>query len=82
MNKQFTATFLGATRKSNSTNGNPTWLLLTDAGDYGTEVDGSIGYEVSNHTGGPGNWIGKRVRFTITTTPRRGDRVTGWKLAD
>jgi hypothetical protein len=77
MDKKFTATLLGATRKSNSTNGNPTWLLHTDAGDYGTEKDGAIGYEVANHTGGPGNWIGKRVRFTATA---RG-RVWDWTLA-
>ena len=79
MDRQFTATLYGATRKANSKDGNPTWLLHTSEGDYATEVDGSIGYEVNNHTGGPGNWIDKRVQFTVTG--RGAGRVRDWKLA-
>lgn len=64
--------FRGATRKGSSTNGNPTWILHTDAGDYRTQTDASIGYSVSNYTGGPGSMIGKAVDLTLT----RAGRVT------
>jgi len=76
----FVATFHGATRKDNSRNGNPTWQLHTSEGDYLTETDGSIGYEVSNRTSTRtgDSFINKRVRFVTTG---RGQRVTDWSLA-
>jgi hypothetical protein len=67
----------GATRRTNSANGNPVWTLHTGDGDYVTGADYAIGYEVSNHTGGPGNWVGREVVLTLG----KGARVTGWKLA-
>jgi len=74
---EITATLYGATRKRNSVNGNPTWMLHTDAGDLVTQSDSAIGYEVDNRTGGQDAWIGRKVVFT--TTPTR--RVWGWRLA-
>lgn len=74
---EITATLHGATRKGHSVNGNPTWTLHTDAGDLVTQSDSQIGYEVSNHTGGTGDWVGRRVVFTAT--PAR--RVWDWRLA-
>lgn len=74
---EFTATLTGATRIGSSVNGNPTWMLHTDAGDYRTQADAGLGYEVANHTGGPGSWIGKRVTFTATPA----GRVWAWRLA-
>lgn len=68
--RTFVATFHGATRKNNSTNGNPTWTLHTSDGDYTTQTDGSVGYSVSNYTGGPSSLIGKRVTFTVSGTGR------------
>jgi len=76
MDKQFTATLHGVTRKNNSTNANPTWELHTSEGSYRTQTDAAIGYEVANHTGGPGSWIGKRVTFTAT----KAGRVFAWRL--
>ena len=77
MDKKFTATLYGATRKNNSTNGNPSWILHTSDGDYRTQTDAAIGYEVANHTGGPGSWVNKSVTFTATSS----QRVFAWKLA-
>ncbi len=74
---EFTATLTGATRIGSSTNGNPTWMLHTDAGDYRTQTDAGLGYAVSNHTGGRESWIGKRVTFTATPA----GRVWDWRLA-
>lgn len=75
----FTATFHGATRKRNSTDGNPIWLLHTSEGEYLTEADSSIGYQVSNRTNSrlPGCFIGKRVVFQTTG---KGMRVNAWSL--
>ena len=67
---KFTATFLGAKRLNNSVNGNPTWELVTSQGTYKTQTDASLGYEVSNHTGGPNSLIGKEVEFTATKAGR------------
>ena len=75
--RRFTATLHGATRKNNSRNGNPMWKLHTSEGDYLTGTDSAIGYEVSNHTGGPGNWVGRQVKFTATEK----GRVYAWQLA-
>lgn len=67
----FTATFHGATRKGNSVNGNPTWLLHTSEGDFTTQSDASLGYSVSNYIGRTGDsLVGKRVKFTGTLTRR------------
>lgn len=66
----FTATYHGATRKNNSVNGNPTWELKTDKGNYRTQTDSQIGYSVSNYNGGPDSLIGQLVRFTATKAGR------------
>lgn len=78
---EFVATLLSADRLNNSVNGNPTWLLRTDHGDFRTQSDASIGYEVSNHLGRPEHtdrsWVGRKVKFTATPA----GRVCGWELA-
>lgn len=74
---EITATLTGATRKRNSVNGNPTWILHTDAGDLVTQSDASISYEVANHTGRSDSWVGREVVFTAT--PAR--KVWDWRLA-
>ena len=79
MDKQITVTLLGATRKNNSVNGNPAFVLHTSEGDFRTQTDSAIAYEVQNHTGGPGSWIDKRVTLTVTERARR---VWGWELAE
>lgn len=76
----FVATFHGATRKGHSVNGNPTWILHTSEGDYVTQSDGQIGYDVTNHTNSQledDYFVGKRVEFTAT----KSGRVWDWKLA-
>lgn len=65
-----TATFKGATRKGNSVNGNPTWILHTDEGDFTTQTDAQIGYAVSNYTHSVHGLIGKRVVLTATKARR------------
>lgn len=67
---QITATFKGATRKGSSTNGNPTWILHTDEGDFTTQTDASIGYAVSNFTHSVHGLIGKRVVLSATRARR------------
>jgi len=74
---EITATFTGATRKGNTVNGNPTWILHTSEGDLRTQSDGAIGHEVTNHTGGPEDWTGREVVFTVTGARR----VYDWRLA-
>lgn len=74
--QEFTATLHGASRHGLSANGNPTWVLHTSEGDYRTQTDAALGYEVSNHAGGTDTWIGKRVKFTATPT----GRVYAWEL--
>ena len=75
--RTFEANFHGATRTRNSRNGNPTWKLHTSEGDFLTGADSAIGYEVANHTGGLGDWTGRRVVFTATNK----GRVYAWHLA-
>lgn len=78
MDKKFVATLHGATRKNNSADGNPTWQIHTSEGDYLTQTNASIGYDVDNHTNSRSeSWVGKRVEFT--TTDRK--RITDWRLA-
>lgn len=74
---KITATFKGATRKGSSANGNPTWILHTDEGDFTTETDAQIGYTVSNYTHSVHGFIGKRVVLTAT----KGRRVFDVKPA-
>lgn len=38
------------TRKNNSSNGNPSYVLHTSEGDYRTQVDASLGYSIENYT--------------------------------
>ena len=78
MTRTFTATLHGATKHGLSRNGNPTWILHTDAGDLRTSTDASIGYEITNHTGsGHNSWIGREVTFKTT----KAQRVWDWELA-
>lgn len=70
-------TLLGATRTGSSKYGNPSWILHTSAGDFRTQTDSQIGYEVNNHTGGPDSWIDKPVTLTMTLR----SRVYAWALA-
>ncbi|MGC2652286.1 MAG: hypothetical protein WA317_01500 [Mycobacterium sp.] len=71
--RTFIATFLSATRKGTSRKGNPTWSLVTSAGVYLTESDGSIGYSISNYTGRSSDrLVDQDVEFTVT----KNDRVT------
>lgn len=78
----FTATFYGAERLTNSTNGNPRWKLSTSEGTYRTQSDASLGYDVDNHNGRPEHtdrsWRGREVEFTATPA----GRVWDWKLAN
>lgn len=67
---QITATFKGATRKGSSANGNPTWILHTDEGDFVTQTDAQIGYTVSNYTHSVHGLVGKRVVLTATRARR------------
>lgn len=41
-------TMTGATRRNSSVNGNPAWTLHTDSGDWITQSDAAIPYEVDN----------------------------------
>lgn len=68
--KTITTVFRGATRKGASVNGNPTWILHTDDGDYTTQSDASLGYEVSNLTHSRLGIVGKRVVLTMTRAGR------------
>ena len=81
MANTITATLHGATKHGLSTNGNPTWILHTDAGDLRTSSDAGIGYEISNHTGRPEHsrhsWVGREVTFKTT----KAGRVWDWELA-
>ena len=43
-------TVLSVSRKGTSTNGNPTFAIVTDKGVYRTETDASIGYAMGNYT--------------------------------
>lgn len=70
MAQKFTATFHGATRATNSVNGNPTWVLHTSEGAYRTQSDASLGYSISNYTGGSDSLIGQQVEFTATSAGR------------
>ncbi len=74
---KFTATFISATRKGTSRNGNPTWDLVTSDGVFRTQTDSSVGYSVSNYTGGPDSLIGQEVEFEATNARR----VFGMKRA-
>lgn len=38
------------TRKNNSANGNPSFVLHTSEGDYRTQADASLGYAIENYT--------------------------------
>lgn len=38
------------TRKNNSVNGNPTYVLHTSEGDYRTQSDAALGYGIENYT--------------------------------
>jgi hypothetical protein len=78
--KKFTAVFKGADRLPNSSNGNPRWLLLTSEGNYGTEPDASLGYEVSNHLHSTLGLVGKRVEFTATES--RAGRLRVWDMKE
>lgn len=66
----FTAIFEGATRRNGSVNGNPTWTLHTSEGDYRTQSDAALGYEVSNHTHSRHGLVGQLVTFTATLAGR------------
>lgn len=74
-------TLKGATRENNSINGNPTWRLHTTDGDFLTELDASLGYDVENHCASwmDESWIDRQV---VLTTVGRGRRVAYWRLAD
>lgn len=41
-------TMTGATRRGHSVNGNPRWTLQTDSGEWLTQTDAGISYEVDN----------------------------------
>lgn len=67
-------------RKNNSRNGNPTWLLRTDHGNYTTQTDGSIGYTINNLTNGrfPDTYaIGDGAPAVDLLVSGRGHRVIG-----
>lgn len=68
----------GATRQKNSKDGNPVWTLHTSVGDYLTDPDAYIGFEVDNRTNPEAteSWVGKKVTFSMT--PR--GRVQYWRL--
>lgn len=78
---EITTTLKGATRENNSINGNPTWRLHTTDGDYLTELDASVGYDVDNHVNPDMSepWLGKEI---VLTTVDPGRRVAYWRLAD
>lgn len=40
----------GITRRTNSRNGNPRFILHTSEGDYRTQDDAAMGYAVENYT--------------------------------
>ncbi len=78
MDNETTVTFHGATRRTNSRDGNPRWTLHAGDGDYPTGDGAQLGYVVTNRTGGPGSWIGRRVTLTLNGR----NQVTAWRLAD
>jgi hypothetical protein len=82
MDRIVTTTYHGATRRTNSVNGNPRFTLHTGEGDFMTGNDASVGYDIENHSGrpehSPSSWVGQTVRLTVT---RRGMRVTNWEKA-
>lgn len=78
MDNETTVTFHGATRRTNSPSGNPRWTLHTSEGDYATANDSQLNYAVTNRTGGPGSWIGRRVTLTLNGR----NQVTSWRRAD
>lgn len=74
------ATFNGAVRcKQLSVNGNPSYDVITSAGTFRTETDGSIGYSLPNYTNTrlPDCLIGKEVKLTLT----KHERVTNIERA-
>lgn len=67
-------TFLGANRcKRLSTNGNPSFDVITSEGTFRTETNGSIGYSISNYTNTrlDTSLIGKTVKLSL-----RRNRIT------
>ncbi|MGH8009585.1 MAG: hypothetical protein ACREQ3_21555 [Candidatus Binatia bacterium] len=76
---KFIATFHGATRKGNSVNGNPKWVLHTSEGDIPTQTDAALGYEIGNITGGTDSLVGSQAEFS-TTVARRGPGERVWNV--
>ena len=62
-----TVTLHGASRLNSSVNSNPRFTLHTSAGDYMTQSDAAINYEVDNITRGRN--AGANVRVELTMTP-------------
>lgn len=48
--REITTILRGATRRMNTADGNPVWMLHTTDGDYATERDAQVGFEVPNLT--------------------------------
>jgi hypothetical protein len=74
----FTAILHSATRRTNSGDGNPRYILNTSEGTFNTTPDASINYDVANRTESVKNWLGKRVKFTATGA----GTISGWELAE
>ena len=58
--------FRSATRENNSRSGNPVWILNTDAGQFRTEADASVGYDVFNLTNTNTGAVNRPVRLSLT----------------
>lgn len=76
---KFIATFHGATRKGNSPNGNPRWVLHTSEGDIPVQTDAALGYEVDNFARGTDSLVGSQAEFS-TTMARRGAGERIWNV--
>ena len=63
---EFVATFYGANRLKNSTNGNPRWRLRTSVGVFVTQSDSAVNYDVNNFLHSSLGLVDKEVRFTTT----------------
>lgn len=64
--RKITTTLWGATRLNSSVNGNPRFTLHTDDGDFTTQSDAAISYEVENITHRIPEGQGRAVTLTAT----------------
>jgi hypothetical protein len=63
-------TLRGRTRLYNSANGNPRFTLHTDDGDFTTQSDAAVSYEITNITDHRDFGEGRRVELTMTPARR------------